>query len=270
MTRIQRPTATRHEPLQRFLRAVALAVALPCLVLAGIVQPGVATAEPAAASRQPRAEVGSDVASVPAASRAAAPRAQKPQASAAQHGNRATQKKQATRPASAQRQAAHAPQRRIQCVQYVVANSAFRVRGNARDWWRNSAGVHARGSVPEPGSVLSFRSVRSMPLGHVALVSRVVSDREIIIDHANWTRGAITRGASVIDVSPRNDWTAVRVTQKAGSGVYGKVYPTDGFIHPRAHDDVVNVAERPADAGLPAVVPVPRSGRPAFSGRDPG
>ena len=265
MTRIQRPTATCRMLPPRVLRAVALA----CILIAGLVVPGVASAEPAAAPRQSSAQAGGDVASVPAASRVAAPRAQKPQAGSAQ-ASRGIQKKQAARPASAQRAAAHAPQRRIQCVQYVVANSAFRVRGNARDWWRNSAGIHARGSVPEPGSVLSFRSIRSMPLGHVALVNRVVSDREIIIDHANWTRGAITRGASVIDVSPRNDWTAVRLTQKAGSKVYGAIYPTDGFIHPRAHDDVVNVAERPVEAGTPTAVPAPRGGRPAFSGRDPG
>jgi hypothetical protein len=73
-----------------------------------------------------------------------------------------------------------------------------------------------------------------MPLGHVALVSRVVDEREIEIDHNNWLGVGPVRGASVVDVSPRNDWTAVRVANRAGTRVYGRVYPTDGFIHARA------------------------------------
>jgi len=246
MTRIQRPTEARPAAHRRMLCAVLLALALPCL----------AQAEPVA-TRRP---AGGDVASVPAANRATT-------------GTQA-RKKQAAKPAAA-RQAAQPPQRRIQCVQYVVANSAFRVRGNARDWWRNSAAIHARDNVPDPGSVLSFRSVKSMPLGHVALVTRVVSDREILIDHANWTRGAISRNHSVIDVSPRNDWTAVRVAVKPGAGAttYGKVYPTDGFIHPRAHDDAVNVAARPVGAAMSVLPPPPRDHRGPAAGRatrDPG
>jgi surface antigen len=173
------------------------------------------------------------------------------------------------------RQAAQAPRSRIQCVQYVVANSAFRVRGNARDWWRNSAAIHARSNMPEPGSVLSFRSVKTMPLGHVALVTRVVSEREILVDHANWTRGAISRSHSVIDVSPRNDWTAVRLAVKPGAGAstYGSIYPTDGFIHARARDEVVNLAEKPAEvAPPPFAIPSisPWDAPTTRTSRDPG
>jgi len=102
-----------------------------------------------------------------------------------------------------------------------------------------------------------------MPLGHVALVSRVVGDREILIDHANWTRGAITRNASVIDVSPNNDWTAVRVEFKPGSAIHGKVYPTDGFIYARRHDDDVKVSERHVEPETPPAV------RPAALDRAP-
>jgi len=173
------------------------------------------------------------------------------------------QKKQAASTATA-RQAAQAPQRRIQCVQYVVANSEFRVRGNARDWWNNARDVHARGNTPEPGSVLSFRSVRTMPLGHVAVVSRVVSSREIRIDHSNWVHRGVLRGAEVVDVSPRNDWTAVRVSLKPGAAAYGSIYPTNGFIYARPHgSDVETLAERPADLGLPRLNPAPRDLRPA-------
>lgn len=253
MTRIQRQTETRPARLRRVLCAALLAIALPCL----------AQAEPAARPAHP----GGDVASVPAANRAtAASQARKKPAGEAQSRNRSPQKRQAASTATA-RQAAQAPQRRIQCVQYVVANSEFRVRGNARDWWHNARDVHARGNTPEPGSVLSFRSVKSMPLGHVAIVSRVVSSREILIDHANWTRGAISRSHSVIDVSPRNDWTAVRVAVKPGADVttHGKVYPTDGFIYARRRDEAVNVADRSFEQAPPQVIQPPRDLRPTPS-----
>lgn len=250
MTRIERPTQTGASRLRRLacLALLACAVALPSPSLAE--------------QATPQRRAGGDVATVPAANRAAAgAQAKKAPAGQAQGQDRAQQqkKKQASARPEATRQAAvHAPQKRIQCVQYVLANSAFRVRGNARDWWRNSAAIHARDSVPEPGSVLSFRSVKSMPLGHVALVTKVVSSREILIDHANWTRGAISRDHSVIDVSPRNDWTTVRLGVKPGVGAttYGSVYPTDGFIHARARDEVLTLAEKPAGT-MPSALAVP-------------
>jgi hypothetical protein len=52
----------------------------------------------------------------------------------------------------------------------------------------------------------------------------------------------------VVDVSPRNDWTAVRVANRAGTRVYGRVYATDGFIHARAPGfEPPMVATRPRD-----------------------
>ena len=264
-----------------------------CAAMLVLVAPGLCLAQQAsgtqapAPQRKPEARQPGQVASVPAAGPAGAaasqPRNAQPGKKQSQArpapGGQAAAKPAVAKPAAAKaaagrqqarasgRHAAQAPQRRVQCVQYVLANSSFRVRGNARDWWRNAAGIHARGGAPEQGSVLSFRAVRSMPLGHVALVSRVVSSREVLIDHSNWSRGAITRGASVVDVSPNNDWTAVRVALKPGSTVYGSIYPTDGFIHARPHDDAVNVAEKPSDAGLPALNPPPRDLRLPAAGR---
>jgi hypothetical protein len=70
-----------------------------------------------------------------------------------------------------------------------------------------------------------------MPLGHVAVVTRVISPRRIEIDHANWASpGAITTSAAAVDVSERNDWSAVRVELGRSNG-FGAVYPTDGFIY---------------------------------------
>ena len=112
------------------------------------------------------------------------------------------------------------------------------ISGNAHTWWANAAGTYARGQRPERGSVLTFRSSGGMRLGHVAVVSRVVSAREVLIDHANWEgpgirKGSIMRGVSVVDVSDRNDWTAVRVQVGRSDDSYGRVYPTYGFIYNR-------------------------------------
>ena len=77
---------------------------------------------------------------------------------------------------------------------------------------------------------MAFAGTRGMPMGHVAVVSEVVSDREIKIDHANWHRNRISLGMSVIDVSDKNDWSRVKV--ETNPGAYGSVYPVNGFILP--------------------------------------
>lgn len=125
----------------------------------------------------------------------------------------------------------------IQCVPYARTASGIQIKGNAANWWENADGVYERGQVPEEGSVLNFRSTGRMRLGHVAVVRHVVSAREIEIDHANWWgpgagRGSVSKNVSVVDVSPNNDWSQVRV-ELGHSGDYGSVYPTYGFIYGR-------------------------------------
>jgi surface antigen len=125
----------------------------------------------------------------------------------------------------------------ISCVPFARAASGIQLKGNAANWWDNAGGIYARGHAPEDGSVLNFRATGHMRLGHVAVVSRVLSAREIEIDHANWagpgaSKGGVSRGVSVIDVSANNDWSAVRVGL-GHSGNYGSVYPTYGFIYDR-------------------------------------
>ncbi|OAG78517.1 hypothetical protein Amal_00115 [Acetobacter malorum] len=108
------------------------------------------------------------------------------------------------------------------------------LHGNARDWWHNAAGVYERGNAPEEGSVLNFRGIRRMPLGHVAVVRHVVNSRTIIIDQSHWAQAGISHNTPVIDVSPNNDWSAVRVALNNRSGTYGSIYPTYGFIYARS------------------------------------
>jgi hypothetical protein len=126
----------------------------------------------------------------------------------------------------------------ISCVPYVRQVTGMDITGNAHTWWGNAAGSYARGARPERGAVMAFRSSGGMRLGHVAVVSRIVSAREVLIDHANWEgpgirKGTVIRGASVVDVSDRNDWSAVRVQVGRDDEAYGRVYPTYGFIYNR-------------------------------------
>ncbi|ACI50864.1 CHAP domain containing protein [Gluconacetobacter diazotrophicus PA1 5] len=121
----------------------------------------------------------------------------------------------------------------IQCVAFAKTASDVVLHGNAVNWWYNAAGVYARGSAPEAGSVLNFRATRRMPLGHVAVVTNVIDSRTVTIDQSHWAQRGISRNVSVIDVSPNNDWSAVRVAL-AHQGTYGSIYPTYGFIYPRS------------------------------------
>jgi hypothetical protein len=71
---------------------------------------------------------------------------------------------------------------------------------------------------------------RALTRGHVAVVTDLVHGREILVSHANWGNdGRVTRDVRVIDISPGNDWSELRVWNGAG---FGKVYPARGFIYP--------------------------------------
>src|SRR4029077_16032327 len=85
--------------------------------------------------------------------------------------------------------------------------------------------------VPAVGSILVFKRTRQIPSGHVAVVARVISAHEILVDHANWYHGTVSRGMSGIDTSPSHDWTSVAVINPP-SGTHGRDYPTYGFVYP--------------------------------------
>jgi surface antigen len=126
----------------------------------------------------------------------------------------------------------------ISCVPYARQATGMSISGNGRDWWHNAAGLYARSNRPEVGSVMAFPGSGGMRAGHVAVVERVISPREVLIHHANWggpgiRRGSIMRGVSVIDASPNNDWTQVRVQVGHSAENYGRTYPVYGFIHNR-------------------------------------
>lgn len=137
----------------------------------------------------------------------------------------------------------------IQCVPYARELSGINLKGDAWQWWNAASGVYDRGRTPKDGAVLVFTRQGSMRYGHVSVVTRVISSRLALVDHANWApartagRGAITTAVPVLDVSPKNDWTQVRVWFHPASDFGSRVYRTDGYVY------------QPRD---------PRQGRPAI------
>ena len=122
-----------------------------------------------------------------------------------------------------------------QCVPYARQRSGIGIFGDAYTWWDTAAGRFARGSLPMPDAVLVLAKTARLHYGHLAVVQRVVSAREIRIDHANWQPDALITGMSVIDVSPANDWTQLRFWNKEAR-VWGRIYPARGFIYNIADD----------------------------------
>jgi surface antigen len=117
------------------------------------------------------------------------------------------------------------------CALWARAQTGVYLFGAAGGWWDEAAGYYQRGHVPAVGSILVFRRTGYTPSGHVAVVSRVISANEILVDHANWYRGRISRNMPVVDTSPGHDWTTVAVMYP-GSGKYGRDNPTYGFVYP--------------------------------------
>lgn len=134
-----------------------------------------------------------------------------------------------------------AQHRRWSCVPFARELTGFDISGDAWRWWDGAAGRYNRGRMPVAGSVLVLKRTRSMSRGHVAVVRRVVSAREIIVDQANWApHGRVNEPTRVIDVSAKNDWSQTRFWHQPSGQMGTTVYPAYGFIYaPRTQ-----VAER--------------------------
>jgi surface antigen len=125
----------------------------------------------------------------------------------------------------------------VSCVPYARVRSGIQLQGDAWTWWDGASGRYERSRAPRPGSVLVINRTARMRDGHVAVVTRVVGTREIRVDHANWASGAakgrIATDQRVVDVSPANDWTLVRVWYPRINDLGATAFPTRGFVHPR-------------------------------------
>ncbi len=121
----------------------------------------------------------------------------------------------------------------LQCVPYAREKSGILIYGDAYTWWDQAERRYTRGYEPSAGSVMVLYEYAGPRHAHVAVVTRIVSDREIRVDHANWlSNGAIYENNPVLDVSPDNDWSQVRVFN-IPAGIWGsRIYPVQGFILP--------------------------------------
>ncbi len=121
---------------------------------------------------------------------------------------------------------------RWQCVTYARSVSDIEIRGNAHTWWASAAGRYERGSTPQAGSVMVLRPHGRMRLGHVAMVREVVNDRQIRLNHANWSRrGMVESNVLAEDVSANNDWSVVKVWHTPTGQLGITNYPVYGFIY---------------------------------------
>jgi surface antigen len=120
----------------------------------------------------------------------------------------------------------------LTCVPFARAVSEVKLEGDAWVWWQAAAGRYHRSQQPAVGSVLVMKRTARLRHGHVAVVAAVLSSREILLDHANWSPGEIARGERAIDVSPQNDWSEVRVWHDPSASYGVNVYPAYGFVHP--------------------------------------
>lgn len=121
-----------------------------------------------------------------------------------------------------------------ECVPFARTLSGVTLVGDARTWWAQAESRFARGARPAPGAVMVFRTHPDMPLGHVAVVTAVLDSRTVLVAHSNWDgglgKGRISLDQPVRDVSPRNDWTMVRVWHEATRALGPNAWALEGFI----------------------------------------
>jgi hypothetical protein len=121
----------------------------------------------------------------------------------------------------------------LQCVAYARLQTGIEIYGNANRWWTKAAGHYRRGTSPRPGAVMVLKGYKTDRRGHLAVVRKIVDTRTLIIDHANWLgRGEINRDVPVLDVSPGNDWSQVKVWYIPAGQWGARINTVEGFIYP--------------------------------------
>ena len=121
--------------------------------------------------------------------------------------------------------------KRYECVTFARAMTGLDLFGDARTWWAKARGLYNEITRPRPGAVMVFARSRRLRLGHVAVVQKIVSSREVRVDQANWGNdGRINVNAPVVDVSPNNDWSMVRVWDSRIRALGTHIYRLKGFL----------------------------------------
>ncbi len=132
-----------------------------------------------------------------------------------------------------------------ECVPFARQMSGIQIFGDAWTWWDQARGRYARGDKPRVGAVIVFARSPQLRLGHVAVISRVVTSRVVMVTHANWSRVNGARGhaeqdVTMFDVSPAGDWSSVKVWYRDRDRLGTSIYPAYGFVYgtrdPKAAD----------------------------------
>ncbi len=152
-----------------------------------------------------------------------------------------------------------------QCVPFAREASGIQIYGDAWTWWDQADGRYRRGGKPRVGSVIAFAKQSRLPLGHVAVVSRIVEDRVLMLTHANWSRfdgqrGRAEQDVTVFDVSERNDWSEVKVWFRDAGGLGGTIYKVHGFIYSPDQPREELTSRNPDYVGALIDAYVPRAG----------
>lgn len=139
----------------------------------------------------------------------------------------------------------------LQCVTFARQLTGMQIFGDAWTWWEKATGKYDEGQTPKPGAVLVFKSQGKMKLGHVAVVSQIITDRYIQITHANWSpvnghRGRVEDHVNVLDVSDRGDWSKVKVWYGPLNDLGTTVYTTYGFIYNAGQPQQARIEQGPA------------------------
>lgn len=150
---------------------------------------------------------------------------------------------------------------RLQCVPFVRRETGVEIYGDANTWWEQARGRYEREDDPEAGSVMVMRGYRTTARGHVAVVRAVISDRVIIVDHANWLNaGEITRDVPVRDVSEAGDWSEVQVWNIPTRQWGVRRYNVQGFIlnvlTAEAQAQAAALAQQASASASEAAIPV--------------
>jgi hypothetical protein len=123
------------------------------------------------------------------------------------------------------------PLHRLFCAEYARVRAGFPVFGDAKYWWEKAKNLYSRVSSPVGEAVMVFSTSKRLKSGHVAVVTDIVSPREIRVDQANWmNRGEIDHSTPVLDVSTANDWSEVRVWNVRSHQFGAHIYAISGFI----------------------------------------
>ncbi|OYY89648.1 MAG: amidase [Sphingomonas sp. 28-66-16] len=123
-----------------------------------------------------------------------------------------------------------------ECVPFARAISGIDIHGDAWRWWQLAKGKYQRGHRPKKGAVIVFAKSPQLRVGHVAVVSRVIDSRVVMVTHANWSRihgarGHVEQDVTLTDVSRAHDWSLVRVWFRRSHGLGTTSYRVTGFIY---------------------------------------